>query len=260
MQRIDCKDVLGVYSCASWQPEAQIPVVTQDLADLAWSPDGACIAAWDSPLYSHQVAVYTPEGDCLVAYSAYKGPLGIQSMAWSPSGQLLALGSFDQEVRVLNHVTWSPLAQFSHPVLVRGPATVVAYMEELEDSSGQRLLATDASWQQQGQRPLSRVGSRLGSPLKPGQAGSDVSLRDLDDEAEPADFKSRYVVAELPLRVPQARPSAAVDKGVARHGIGAQRHPWLCVGGGLILLRDTGLAGLRLGGGGRPACLLCCRC
>ncbi len=43
-----------------------------------------------------QLAVYTPEGECLVAYSGYQDLLGIKAVAWSPSGQLLAMGDYEQ--------------------------------------------------------------------------------------------------------------------------------------------------------------------
>lgn len=87
---------MAVYDCRTWQARAQFPVGTADLADLAWSPDGACLAVWESALYGHALAVYTPEGDCLTAYSAYKDLLGIKAVSWSPSGQLLALGDYEQ--------------------------------------------------------------------------------------------------------------------------------------------------------------------
>ncbi len=52
-QRSDCKDVVTIYDCASWAPLSQFGVSTHDLADLAWSPDGSCLAVWDSPAYSY---------------------------------------------------------------------------------------------------------------------------------------------------------------------------------------------------------------
>lgn len=45
-----------------------------------------------------------------------------------------------QGATVLNHVTWSPLAQFAHPPVVRGPPTVVAYGEVVEDAA-RRVVA-----------------------------------------------------------------------------------------------------------------------
>lgn len=40
--------------------------------------------------------MYTPEGECLVSYSGYQELLGIKAVAWSPSGQLLAMGDYEQ--------------------------------------------------------------------------------------------------------------------------------------------------------------------
>lgn len=60
-QRSDCKDSLAVYDCSTWAVRAQWGLATADAADLAWSPDGSCLAVWESALYGHQLAVYTPE-------------------------------------------------------------------------------------------------------------------------------------------------------------------------------------------------------
>lgn len=117
---------------------------------------------------------HPPQGECLTAFSAYKEMLGIKAVSWSPSGQLLAVGDFEQArgqrvvregcwdwllrtaydrsacsgrlpfkhqlfsahvllpalppqtqgATVLNHVTWSPLAQFQHAPVITGPPTV----------------------------------------------------------------------------------------------------------------------------------------
>lgn len=60
-----------------------------------WSPDGLCFAVWEGPL-EYGVCLYSADGEYLSRYSAYSGALGIKSVAWSPSGQLLAIGSYDQ--------------------------------------------------------------------------------------------------------------------------------------------------------------------
>ena len=38
----------------------------------------------------------------------------MKSVSWSPSGQMLSVGSYDQFARVLNHVTWKVLAEHDH--------------------------------------------------------------------------------------------------------------------------------------------------
>lgn len=50
-----------MYDCSTWAVRAQWGLPTADAADLAWSPDGGCLAVWESALYGHQLAVYTPE-------------------------------------------------------------------------------------------------------------------------------------------------------------------------------------------------------
>jgi WD40 repeat protein len=57
-----------------------------------------------------------PSNFRLVAtYHAYDDQLGIKKVQWSPSGQFLALGSYDQKCRLLNYYTWKPLIEFNHP-------------------------------------------------------------------------------------------------------------------------------------------------
>jgi WD40 repeat protein len=43
--------------------------------------------------------VYQPDGRELAVFSAYEHALGVKTVAWSPSSQLLAIGSYDQKVR-----------------------------------------------------------------------------------------------------------------------------------------------------------------
>ncbi len=97
LQRHDCKDLVTIYSTKTWKPEVAIAVPTSDLADLAWSPDNCCLLVWDSAL-TYKALVYASDGDLLASYQAYSDALGIRSTCWSPSGQMLAIGSFDQVV------------------------------------------------------------------------------------------------------------------------------------------------------------------
>ena len=94
-QRKACKDCISMYTCADWQLAHHFQLATADLEDIAWSPDCACLVAWDTCL-TYKLVVFAPNGEMLTSYSAYQNALGIKSVAWSPSGQLLAVGSFDQ--------------------------------------------------------------------------------------------------------------------------------------------------------------------
>jgi WD40 repeat protein len=96
MQRKDCKDWLSLYSTSSgWELQARVQLQTLDAADIAWSPDSSKLAVWDSPL-TYAVHVVGPDGGSLGSYSAYGDGLGVRSVSWSPGGDLLAVGSYDQ--------------------------------------------------------------------------------------------------------------------------------------------------------------------
>ncbi|KAI9014635.1 hypothetical protein BC832DRAFT_589137 [Gaertneriomyces semiglobifer] len=113
-ERKDCKDYLSIYDCEDWTLLKRFQVETNDLEDVAWSPDGRFIAVWE-PNLEYKVLIYHPDGRLAKSYSAYDQGLGIKSVTWSPSSQFLAIGSYDQKVRLLNYYTWQPLIDFSHP-------------------------------------------------------------------------------------------------------------------------------------------------
>lgn len=71
--------------------------------------------------------IYTPDGRCLLKYQAYESGLGVKSVSWSPCGQFLAIGSYDQMLRVINRLTWKAFAEFMHLPNVRGSSYAVVF-------------------------------------------------------------------------------------------------------------------------------------
>ncbi|XP_038190732.1 WD repeat-containing protein WRAP73 isoform X2 [Arvicola amphibius] len=94
-ERRDCKDYVSIFVCSDWQ------------------------------LLRYKILLYSLDGRLLSAYCAYEWSLGIKSVAWSPSSQFLAIGSYDGKVRLLNHVTWKMITEFGHPATINNPKTVV---------------------------------------------------------------------------------------------------------------------------------------
>ena len=136
-ERRDCKDYVTVFSVATWEPIKHFAVSTVDLASLHWSPDGSAIAICDHAL-DYKLVVYSPDGKQVADYVAYENGMGIRSASWSPSGQMLAVGSYDGVCRVLNHITWKPFAEWAHAEeevgsggqsVLREPDGVVVYRE-----------------------------------------------------------------------------------------------------------------------------------
>ena len=126
-ERRDCKDFVSVFDCIDWQVLRNFPVDTDDLAGLAWSPDGKVLCVWDSILY-YKVLLYSIDGRLVATYSAYEYALGVKCVQWSPTSQFLAIGSYDQKVRVLNHITWKTVAEHNHPSMVDF-TNVIVYTE-----------------------------------------------------------------------------------------------------------------------------------
>ncbi|XP_077881194.1 WD repeat-containing protein WRAP73 isoform X3 [Ictidomys tridecemlineatus] len=100
-ERRDCKDYVSIFVCSDWQ------------------------------LLRYKILLYSLDGRLLSAYCAYEWSLGIKSVAWSPSSQFLAVGSYDGklcfflQVRLLNHVTWKMITEFGHPAAINNPKIVV---------------------------------------------------------------------------------------------------------------------------------------
>ncbi|XP_066972762.1 WD repeat-containing protein WRAP73-like [Macrobrachium rosenbergii] len=112
-ERRECKDCVSVVATKSWQLVKHFEVATRDLAGMLWAKDGSVLIIWESPL-EYKVLIYTLTGHCLSVYSAYQWALGVKGMSWSPSGQFLAIGSYDQKVRLMNHITWRVITEFHH--------------------------------------------------------------------------------------------------------------------------------------------------
>eukprot|EP00697_Spironema_sp_BW2_P004277 gnl/Spiro4/15820_TR8515_c0_g1_i1.p1 gnl/Spiro4/15820_TR8515_c0_g1~~gnl/Spiro4/15820_TR8515_c0_g1_i1.p1 ORF type:complete len:470 (-),score=132.29 gnl/Spiro4/15820_TR8515_c0_g1_i1:102-1448(-) len=165
-ERRECKDSVGIYACDTWQMVKNFGTDTQDLADLSWSPDDRYIAVWDTTLV-YTLLVYTPDGHCVHRFRAYENALGIKSVAWSPSSRFLAIGSYDQKVRIINNQSWKVLgSEYLHRPTARVPPVVVFVEHQVE------------------QAPHSAID--LASPALPP--------------------RSRYELGELPLAVRDVRP------------------------------------------------------
>ncbi|XP_051143651.1 uncharacterized protein LOC127260049 [Andrographis paniculata] len=187
--RRDCKDHVNLLSCYTWEILNVFAVDTLDLADIQWSPDDSAIVIWDSPL-EYKVLIYSPDGRCLSKYQAYESGLGVKSVSWSPSSQFLAVGSYDQMIRVLNHLTWKVFAEFMHLSTVRGPCAAAVFKEVDE--------------------PLQLDMSDL-------SLSDEFVQRNADNAAETY-IQVRYDVMEVPITLPSQKPPA--DKPNPKQGIG----------------------------------------
>lgn len=187
-ERRDCKDHVSLFDCSQWQLVRHFPVETSDLAGLSWSPDAKVLCVWDSVL-DYKVFLYSLDGRCLSTFSAYDHALGIKCIQWSPTSQFLAIGSFDQKLRILNHVTWKTVAEHLHTSPVESSGAVV-YVE-MENKVGGGMLKSSGSG----------VFKSSGSGTFKSSIASSTS--------ELSHFylcQSKYEAQEVPVTIPSTKP------------------------------------------------------
>jgi WD40 repeat protein len=186
-ERRDCKDHVSLFDCSQWQLVQHFPVETADLAGLSWSPNGTVLCVWDSIL-DYKIYLYSLDGRCLASYSAYEHALGVKCVKWSPTSQFLAIGSFDQKLRVLNHVTWKMVGEYFHSPTLGTESMAVVYTEV--ESKKERFKTTT--------EPVSELRSRIEGTLFLSQ--------------------SKYETRELPVTIPVVK--ADPEKPTPKLGVG----------------------------------------
>ncbi|KAJ2851234.1 hypothetical protein IWW36_001255 [Coemansia brasiliensis] len=133
VQRHDHRDHVGIYSTGTWTLEREIPLDTVDACGVQWSPDGLHLAVWDT-MANYHVCVVNVGG--MIKRKYENEGLGVNRCVWSPTGQLLALAGLDRRLRVLNSLTWRPIATLTHRPMLSGDLDVF-----VESSIGGTSLA-----------------------------------------------------------------------------------------------------------------------
>uniref|UniRef100_A0A7S3AL99 Anaphase-promoting complex subunit 4 WD40 domain-containing protein n=1 Tax=Haptolina ericina TaxID=156174 RepID=A0A7S3AL99_9EUKA len=195
-ERREFRDTINVFECDGWVPLRSFGVATQDLADVKWSPDGSVLCVVDTIL-QYQVLLYTAAGVHLQTYRPYEHALGVKTYSWSPSGQLLALGSYDEKIRILNNITWQRLAECEHPTALGkdfAPCVVVWHEPTsagVEESGTLNDFTVDASFE---------------------------DVADATRDVASSGLAAGYLARQLPIIVPTARPN--LDKPNPKVGVG----------------------------------------
>ncbi|PNW73649.1 hypothetical protein CHLRE_13g567150v5 [Chlamydomonas reinhardtii] len=227
LERSDMKDWVTVYDCGSgrgggrggggdkggWGEAARFQLPTADAADIAWSPAGGVLAAWESCLGDKVVTLDAGSGAVLGCYSCLSGAggggsskegLGVKCVSWSPAGELLAVGGYDGRLRLLNGATWTPLLEAAHPGRVAAPAGLVVYREELSEPRQQQPASAGAT-PTSGVRPA--PGPRSSAATAAAAAAADPNAR------------THYAIDDLPAAVPGGKPALDAP-GPPRLGVG----------------------------------------
>ncbi|XP_046444231.1 WD repeat-containing protein WRAP73-like [Daphnia pulex] len=118
-------DCVAIYSCDTWTQVTLIDCAAVDIGGVKWSPDGSKIAIWDGISHSGKLGIYLISGSQLAEITNL---FGIHSIEWSPSAQILAVATVGSKVKLINHLSWNPIATLNHPAKIR-ESTCVIYCE-----------------------------------------------------------------------------------------------------------------------------------
>lgn len=132
-ERREAKDFVGVYFCGNWKLINHFQTDTFDLADIKWSPDDSVILVWDTIL-EYKLIMYCPATGIIAQFRPYDSALGLKSLSFSENSLFLAIGSFDEKVRLLNCLTWKLIIELEHKANFLEAEDVSCFKEELEDS------------------------------------------------------------------------------------------------------------------------------
>ena len=107
LSRPAAQDIVSLHVAESYDVMKSFSLPTVDVQGLKWSPDGRWFTVWDTPSTGFKVFIYTADGHL---YRCYTGDyfdddlmgLGVKSIEWSPSGDFLAVGGYENTVILLS--------------------------------------------------------------------------------------------------------------------------------------------------------------
>ena len=134
-ERNEWKDFVGIYYTEDWELLNRFQVETIDLADLMWTKDNTAIIVWDNPI-EWKFFVYPAIQGLVAQHIPYQNALGYRSLRFSENGQFLAAASFDQKVRIYNHISWKEISEFVHKSYLSEDENINIYTEEEYKQAG----------------------------------------------------------------------------------------------------------------------------
>lgn len=109
LTRPSLHDVLLYLNSDGSGPVVPVELATVDAQGVLWSPDGQWLALWDAASAGYKVLILTANGHLYKTYSGGQDAdslsLGVKTLRWSPCGEFLAIGDFDNRVILLKSNT-----------------------------------------------------------------------------------------------------------------------------------------------------------
>ncbi|KAL4433385.1 hypothetical protein ABPG74_017489 [Tetrahymena malaccensis] len=128
-ERRDIKDYIGIYYTKDWKLVNHFQVDTMDLVDIQWSKDDGSILVWDSSI-NYKFLVYHPSNGLIQRIQPYEYALGIKCVELSNTPNFIAIGSYDEKIRLLNTLTWKVITELEHKANIKEYSNAIVYREQ----------------------------------------------------------------------------------------------------------------------------------
>lgn len=94
------------------------PLDLFDAIEVKWSPNDAYITVWDNCI-NYRLVTFGHLSGLVFRYEPYNFALGIKSVRYSCNSLFLAIGSYDEKIRLINALTWKEIGELdcSNPVI-----------------------------------------------------------------------------------------------------------------------------------------------
>eukprot|EP00916_Digyalum_oweni_P009404 GHVL01015842.1.p1 GENE.GHVL01015842.1~~GHVL01015842.1.p1 ORF type:complete len:526 (+),score=61.28 GHVL01015842.1:28-1605(+) len=181
IHRQDFKDSVSIFSVETtkrWENVYSFGLSQiTDCDGVMWAPRDDSLLIWDNPM-EYRFVVYSITGQLKYSLNPYSMALGIKSVVSSPRGvphQLVALGSFDEKIRLFSQLTLTVLPPLTHgPSVDLSDRRILVYREEENPKCifKYRLIGLDDLAKQSAQQTVkttpvtSKIDTRDSRPLK----------------------------------------------------------------------------------------------
>ena len=107
--RESAHDNLLLLAPSTYEVLENVELPTVDAQGLVWSPDSQWLAIWENASAGYKLFVYTADGNLFKSYVGGQTTdnvgLGIKSVTWSPRGDHLAIGDYEDRITFLDSKT-----------------------------------------------------------------------------------------------------------------------------------------------------------
>ena len=227
--RVDCKDYIHILSIGGsgdrtitnsrdenlqqrngiWRSIRSFPVDSSilDTTSIYFTPDNSGIVIMDCALMYNVIVMDINNGNIKCRISPYKDGLGARCLSFSPNGKVLAIGGYDESIRLVSTIYWDIICEFKHIHPSKLPYT--------------NSKANNANSQKPTDDDLTKVTNNTNSLDEPMSDSTAMATATLKDDREPKCYvelaNGTFEINNLPNSLPKLPYNPS--KPNTKHGI-----------------------------------------